>query len=62
MHVHTYYGVGTPRLLDPKKPSCACVDRDVFLDLRSGHLSLYFSRALLLPLALSLECLGENKA
>ena len=27
-----------------------------------GTLSLYFSRAQLLPLDLSLECLGENKA
>ena len=27
-----------------------------------GTLPLYFSRAQLLPLALSLECLGENKA
>ena len=33
-----------------------------FLDLRSGHLSLYSSRAQLLPITSSLECLGENKA
>ena len=38
MHVHIYYGVGPPPFLTLKKPSCACADREVFLDLRSGHL------------------------
>ena len=59
MHVHTYYGVGAPPFLTPKKASCACADREVFLDLRRPYL---FSRAQLLPPALSLECLSENKA
>ena len=62
MDVHTYYGVWPISFLTPKKPSCACADREVFLDLRGGHLSLYFSEAQLLPLALPLGCLGDNKA
>ena len=92
MPVHTYYGVRPPPSLTLKKPSCACADREVFLDLMAPHsstlawkipwtaepgglclwgrtesdptevtLPFYFSRAQLLPLALSLECLGENK-
>ena len=36
--------------------------RESFLDLRWGTFSLHFSRAQLLPLALSLQCLSENKA
>ena len=27
-----------PPFLTPKKPSCVCADREVFLDFRSGHL------------------------
>ena len=38
MHVYTYYGVVPPPFLTPKEASCACADREVFLDLRSGHL------------------------
>ena len=56
MHVHTYYGWTS------HKPSCTCAYREAFLDLRSGYLSLCSSRAQLLPLALSLEYLGENKS
>ncbi|XP_019782781.1 sialidase-1 isoform X1 [Tursiops truncatus] len=37
-YVHTYYGVVPPPFLTPKEPSCSCVDREVYLDLRSGHL------------------------
>ena len=55
-------GWSHPSLFNPQKASCTCTDRDVFLDLRVGTLSLCFSRAQLLPLALSLECLGEKKA
>ena len=29
---------GVPSFATPKKPSCACADRKIFLDLRSGHL------------------------
>ena len=42
--------------------TCTCADRKVFLTSGAGTLSLYFSRAQLLQLALPLECLGENKA
>ena len=58
VHVHT---VGAPCLLTTKESSCICAEK---FSLTSGLvlLSLYFSRAQLLPLALSLECLGENKA
>ena len=38
VHVHTYHGVGPPPFSSPKKPSCACVDREVFVELRSGLL------------------------
>ena len=62
MHVHTYYGVVPPPFLTPKEVSCACVDRGVFLDLRSGHLISLLQKSSALPLALSLERLGENKA
>ena len=48
--------------LTPSEPSCICANREVFLNPRCGILSLYCSRAQLLPLALSSECLGENKA
>ena len=34
---HLLWG-GAPPFLTPKEPSCACADRVVFLDLRSGHL------------------------
>ena len=61
-HVNTYYGVVTPPFLTPKEPSCACADREVSLDLRSGHLISLLQQSSALPLALSLECLGENKA
>ena len=30
--------LGTPPFLTPKEPSCTCADREVFPDLRSGHL------------------------
>lgn len=62
MRVHTYYGAGPPPFMTPKKPLFLCADRGVFLDLRNGPLSLCFSRTQLLPLALTLECLGEGKA
>ena len=39
MHVHTYYGVVSPPFLAPKEPSCACADREVFLDLESENVS-----------------------
>ena len=41
-----------PPILTLKNTSCTCTDREVFLDLRIGTLSLYFSRAQVLPLAL----------
>ena len=31
-------GGAPPPFLTPKEPSCACADREVFLDLRPGHL------------------------
>ena len=58
---HLLWGRG-PSFLTPKKPFCAYADREVFLDLWVDASSLYFSRAQLLLVALSLECLGENKA
>ena len=57
-----YLRGGVPSLSTPKEPPCTWAGREVVLDLRSGLLPLYFSRAQLLPLALSLECLGEDKA
>ena len=44
-YVHTYYEVATPPFLTPKEPSCACADREVFLDLRSGHLISLFQQS-----------------
>ena len=38
VHVHAYYRVGHPPFSTPKKPSCTCADRGIFLDLRSGYL------------------------
>ena len=38
VHIHTYYGVESPPFFIAKKPSCACADKEVSLDLRSGHL------------------------
>ena len=38
VHIHTYYGVGSLPFSIPKKPSCACAGKEVFLDFRSGHL------------------------
>ena len=38
VHVHTYYGVGSLPCSTPKKTSWTCADREVFLDLRVGHL------------------------
>ena len=35
---HTYHGVAHPPFLTPTEPSCPCAEREVFLDLRSGHL------------------------
>ena len=46
----------------PKESFCAWAVREVSLASGVIILSLYFSRAQLLPLALFLECLGENKA
>ena len=57
----THYGVAASPFLTSKEPSCACADREVLLDLKSGHLISLLFRAQLLPLALSLEYLGENK-
>ena len=37
-HVHTYCEVAASPFSAPKEPSCACADREVFLDLRRGHL------------------------
>ena len=39
MPVHTYYGVRPPPSLTLKKPSCACANREVFLDLMAPHSS-----------------------
>ena len=62
MHVHAYYRVGHPPFSTPKKPSCTCADREVFLTSGVGnYLSLGSSNAQLLSLALSLEYWGENK-
>ena len=61
VHVHTYYGVGSPPFSTPKNiPSHVQAGKS---SLTSGvsTLSLCFSRAQLLTLALSLECLVENK-
>ena len=57
----TYYGVVSPPLLTPRESSGAYTVREVSLN--SGVideivLSLYSSRAQLLPLTLSLKCLG----
>ena len=60
VRVHTYYG--SPPFLTLKEPSCACAEVKSSLNSGVGTLSLYFSRARLQPLALSPECLGENKA
>ena len=54
--------MGFPPFLIPKKPSCAYADREYSLNSGVGILSPCFSRAQLLPPALSLQCLGENKA
>ena len=61
MHVHVYYGLGSPLFSTPKKPVLVQTGKS---SLTSGvdTFSLCFSRAQLLPLALSLEGLGENKA
>ena len=34
----THYGVVAPPFLTSKEPACACADREVLLDLKSGHL------------------------
>ena len=60
VRVHTYYG--PPPFLTLKEPSCTCAEVKSSLNSGVGPLSLYFSRAQLQPLALSSECLGENKA
>ena len=57
---HLQWG-GAPPFLTPKNPSCTCAEESS-LTSREGTLSLYFSRAQLSPLVLSLECLGENNA
>jgi len=64
MHVHTCYWIGPPSFLTPKKHVLSAHMQTGKSSLTSGvsALSVYFSRAQLLPLALSLECLGENKA
>ena len=62
MQVHTYYGVASPPFVTLKEPSGVCVGRGVFLISGAVILSLHFSRAQILPLALSLECPGEYKA
>ena len=61
MHVHTYYGVEPIPFLTLKKASAYVQTGKSSLTLGVGTLSLCFSRAQLLPLALSLECLGEKK-
>ena len=68
---------GAPPFLTPRESSCSFLlpsvlpghytharvqTGKVFLTSGAGTLSLYFSRALLSQLVLSLECLGENKA
>ena len=64
MHVHTCYWIGPPSFLTPMKHVLSAHMQTGKSSLTSGvsALSVYFSRAQLLPLALSLECLGENKA
>ena len=62
MHVHVYYGVGSPPFSTPKKPSALVQTGKSSLTSGVDTFSLCFSRAQLLPLALSLEGLGENKA
>ena len=53
--------VVTPPFLTPKEPSCTCARQGSFPwpQERSSYL---FSRAQLLPLALSFECLNKNKS
>ena len=68
---------GAPPFLTPRESSCSFLlpsvlpghytharvqTGKVFLTSGAGTLSLYFSRAQLSQLVLSLECLGENKA
>ena len=61
VHVHTYYGVGSPPFLTPKSIPSHVQTGKSSLTSGVGTLSLCFSSAQLLPLALSLECLVENK-
>ena len=61
MHIYTYYGVKPPPFLNSKEPSVYVWKGKFSLTSEVGTLSLCFSRAQLLPLALLLECLGENK-
>ena len=61
MHVHTYYGVKPPPFLNSKEPSVHVWKGKFSLISGVGTLSLCFSRAQLLPLALTLECLREDK-
>ena len=62
MHIYTYDGVKSPPFLNSKEPSVYVWKGKFSLTSGVGTLSLCFSRAQLLPLALSLKCLGENKA
>ena len=56
-----YYGATPPPSLTPEEPSCTCAVREIFLTSGVVILSLYCSRAQLLPLTFSLECLGKTK-
>ena len=61
-YVHTYYGVAPPPFFDPSRSLPVHVQTGKFLS-SSGAviLSLCVSKAQLLPLTLSLECLGKTK-
>ena len=60
VHVQTYYGVEAPPFPPPRSLPVPVQTEKSALTSGTGT-SLHFSRAQFLPLALSLECLGETK-
>ena len=61
VHVQTYYGMEAPPFPPPRSLPVPVQTEKSALTSGTGT-SLHFSRAQFLPLALSLERLGENKA
>ena len=62
MDGHTYYGVGPISFLTPRRLPVHVQTGKSSLTSGVGTLSLYFNKAQLLPLALPLGCLDDNKA